>query len=71
MEPWKLGQTLEEAQTGLREYAGMSFGLWLISKVISINLLRACAGLFLISPGTTGLHLWLCRSLACNLQKIL
>lgn len=27
MEPWKLGQTLEEAKTSLREYAGMSFGL--------------------------------------------
>ena len=27
MEPWKLGQTLEEAKTGIREYAGMSFGL--------------------------------------------
>jgi hypothetical protein len=27
MEPWKLGQTLEEAKTSLKEYAGMGFGL--------------------------------------------
>ena len=27
MEPWKLGQTLEEAKTSLREYASMGFGL--------------------------------------------
>ena len=27
MEPWKLGQTLEEAKTSIREYASMGFGL--------------------------------------------
>ena len=27
MEPWKLGQTLEEAKASLREYASMGFGL--------------------------------------------
>jgi hypothetical protein len=27
MEPWKLGRTLEEAKTSLREYAGMGFRL--------------------------------------------
>jgi hypothetical protein len=27
MEPWKLGQTLEEARTSIREYASMGFGL--------------------------------------------
>lgn len=27
MEPWKLGQTLEEAKASIREYARMSFGL--------------------------------------------
>ena len=27
MEPWKLGQTLEEAKTNLREYASAGFGL--------------------------------------------
>ncbi|MGI9570254.1 MAG: hypothetical protein ACR2PH_11070 [Desulfobulbia bacterium] len=27
MEPWKLGQTLEEAKTNLREYSRMGFGL--------------------------------------------
>jgi hypothetical protein len=27
MEPWKLGQTLEEAKTSLREYGRMGFGL--------------------------------------------
>ncbi len=27
MEPWKLGQTLEEAKTSLREYSRMGFGL--------------------------------------------
>jgi len=27
MEPWKLGRTLEEAKTSLREYASMGFGL--------------------------------------------
>jgi hypothetical protein len=27
MEPWKLGQTLEEAKTSLKEYANMAFGL--------------------------------------------
>jgi hypothetical protein len=27
MEPWKLGQTLEEAKTSIREYAHMGFGL--------------------------------------------
>ena len=27
MEPWKLGQTLEEAKTSIKAYAGMGFGL--------------------------------------------
>jgi hypothetical protein len=27
MEPWKLGQTLAEAKTSIREYARMGFGL--------------------------------------------
>ena len=27
MEPWKLGTTVEEARTNIREYAKMSFGL--------------------------------------------
>ena len=27
MEPWKLGQTAEEAKASIREYAGMGFGL--------------------------------------------
>ena len=27
MEPWKLGQTLEEAKASIREYARMGFGL--------------------------------------------
>jgi hypothetical protein len=27
MEPWKLGTTVEEAKTSIREYAGMAFGL--------------------------------------------
>lgn len=27
MEPWKLGQTVEEAKASIREYAEMSFGL--------------------------------------------
>ena len=27
MEPWKLGQTVDEARTNIREYAKMSFGL--------------------------------------------
>jgi len=27
MEPWKLGQTVEEAQASIKEYAGMGFGL--------------------------------------------
>ena len=27
MEPWKLGRTLKEAKTSLREYASMGFGL--------------------------------------------
>jgi hypothetical protein len=27
MEPWKLGQTLEEAKANIREYAQMGFGL--------------------------------------------
>ena len=27
MEPWKLGQTVEEAKSNLREYASMGFGL--------------------------------------------
>ena len=27
MEPWKLGQTVDEAKTRIREYAGMGFGL--------------------------------------------
>jgi hypothetical protein len=27
MEPWKLGQTLEEAKTSIREYSRMGFGL--------------------------------------------
>jgi hypothetical protein len=27
MEPWKLGQALEEAKTSLREYSRMGFGL--------------------------------------------
>ncbi len=27
MEPWKLGQTLAEAKTSIREYASMGFGL--------------------------------------------
>ena len=27
MEPWKLGQTVEEARTSIKEYASMGFGL--------------------------------------------
>ena len=27
MEPWKLGQTVEEAKASIREYAQMGFGL--------------------------------------------
>ena len=27
MEPWKLGRTVEEAKTNIREYAKMGFGL--------------------------------------------
>ena len=27
MEPWKLGTTVEEARTSIREYAKMGFGL--------------------------------------------
>ncbi len=27
MEPWKLGQTVEEAKASIREYAKMAFGL--------------------------------------------
>ena len=27
MEPWKLGQTVEEASANIKEYAGMGFGL--------------------------------------------
>jgi hypothetical protein len=27
MEPWKLGQTVEEAKASIKEYAGMGFGL--------------------------------------------
>jgi hypothetical protein len=27
MEPWKLGQTLEEAKASIREYGRMGFGL--------------------------------------------
>ena len=27
MEPWKLGTTVEEAKTRIREYANMGFGL--------------------------------------------
>ena len=27
MEPWKLGTTVEEAKTSIKEYAQMSFGL--------------------------------------------
>ena len=27
MEPWKLGQTVEEARANIREYASMGFGL--------------------------------------------
>ncbi len=27
MEPWKLGHSVEEAKTSIREYAGMGFGL--------------------------------------------
>jgi hypothetical protein len=27
MEPWKLGQTVEEAKASIREYARMGFGL--------------------------------------------
>ena len=27
MEPWKLGQTVAEAKTRIREYASMGFGL--------------------------------------------
>jgi len=27
MEPWKLGQTLEEAKAKIKDYANMSFGL--------------------------------------------
>jgi hypothetical protein len=27
MEPWKLGQTVEEAKSSIREYASMGFGL--------------------------------------------
>ena len=27
MEPWYLGQTLDEAKTSIREYASMGFGL--------------------------------------------
>jgi hypothetical protein len=27
MEPWKLGQNVEEAKTSIREYARMGFGL--------------------------------------------
>jgi hypothetical protein len=27
MEPWKLGQTVEEAKASLREYSRMGFGL--------------------------------------------
>ena len=27
MEPWKLGTTVEEARTNIREYAKMGFGL--------------------------------------------
>lgn len=27
MEPWKLGQTVEEARTSIKDYADMGFGL--------------------------------------------
>jgi hypothetical protein len=27
MEPWKLGETVEEAKASIKEYAGMGFGL--------------------------------------------
>jgi hypothetical protein len=27
MEPWKLGQTVEEAQASIKEYSRMGFGL--------------------------------------------
>jgi hypothetical protein len=27
MEPWKLGQSVEEARASIREYASMGFGL--------------------------------------------
>ena len=27
MEPWKLGQTIEQAKASIREYASMGFGL--------------------------------------------
>ncbi len=27
MEPWKLGQSIEEARASIREYASMGFGL--------------------------------------------
>jgi hypothetical protein len=27
MEPWKLGQTVEEARANIKEYASMGFGL--------------------------------------------
>ena len=27
MEPWKLGRTVEEARTSIKEYASMGFGL--------------------------------------------
>jgi hypothetical protein len=27
MEPWKLGQTLEEAKASIKDFANMSFGL--------------------------------------------
>ena len=27
MEPWKLGQTVEEAKASIKEYAGVGFGL--------------------------------------------
>ncbi len=27
LEPWKLGQTVDEAKTRIREYASMGFGL--------------------------------------------
>jgi hypothetical protein len=28
MEPWKLGHSVAEAKTSIREYAGMGFGLF-------------------------------------------